>query len=280
MLVTNSFGNMIARFGYDEYGKRTLIDGAGVYSFGYAGQYTDSESGLIYMRARYYDPETQQFISRDPSVGATGQPYSYAGGNPVNATDPTGHFPWLVVGIVALGIGSSVAADVGGDFLFDNANFNLGTSIGNSLSNPLTYLGAMPGGQLAKLGKLSKLGGKIDSLLSAASRSSKIAVIGRLDDPNLAKYVGKQGYETVWDWLGPRGWTPSANREWIESVATRRMNVLLTSPLNRSALVNEFGTAARANFGPRTMYNQEIHQLIGLGYHYAEQGGARWLISP
>lgn len=44
------------------------------------------------MRARYYDPATQQFISRDPLVGVSGQPYVYAGSNPVNAVDPGGQF--------------------------------------------------------------------------------------------------------------------------------------------------------------------------------------------
>ena len=39
---------------------------------------------------RYYDPNNGQFISLDPLVATTGQPYSYAGGDPVNATDPTG----------------------------------------------------------------------------------------------------------------------------------------------------------------------------------------------
>jgi len=31
--------------------------------FGYAGQYTDAESSLQYLRARYYDPDTQQFLT-------------------------------------------------------------------------------------------------------------------------------------------------------------------------------------------------------------------------
>lgn len=39
---------------------------------------------------RYYDPQSGQFISVDPLVDLTGQAYSYTGGNPVNAPDPTG----------------------------------------------------------------------------------------------------------------------------------------------------------------------------------------------
>jgi RHS repeat-associated protein len=49
-----------------------------------------AETGLIYMRARYYDPQTRQFLTRDPLVALTRQPYLYANGNPVNFTDPSG----------------------------------------------------------------------------------------------------------------------------------------------------------------------------------------------
>ena len=39
---------------------------------------------------RYYDPATGQFLSVDPLVATTGQPYAYADDNPVNGTDPLG----------------------------------------------------------------------------------------------------------------------------------------------------------------------------------------------
>jgi uncharacterized protein RhaS with RHS repeats len=39
---------------------------------------------------RYYDPATGQFLSVDPLVDETGQPYAYTGDDPVNAVDPNG----------------------------------------------------------------------------------------------------------------------------------------------------------------------------------------------
>ena len=39
---------------------------------------------------RYYDPSTDQFLSVDPLVDQTGQPYVYINDNPLNATDPLG----------------------------------------------------------------------------------------------------------------------------------------------------------------------------------------------
>lgn len=46
--------------------------------------------GIIYLQNRYYDPATGQFLSVDPEVRSTPQPYAYATGNPVSQTDPTG----------------------------------------------------------------------------------------------------------------------------------------------------------------------------------------------
>ena len=47
----------------------------------------------MYTANRYYDPATEQFISVDPLVSQTGQPFSYANDNPVNASDPSGLAP-------------------------------------------------------------------------------------------------------------------------------------------------------------------------------------------
>ena len=58
-------------------------------AFGFGGGYTDA-TGLIYLVHRYYDPVTGQFLSVDPDVAETNQPYEYAGDNPVNITDEMG----------------------------------------------------------------------------------------------------------------------------------------------------------------------------------------------
>jgi RHS repeat-associated protein len=45
---------------------------------------------LFYLRARYYDPSTAQFVARDPAVSSTREPYAYAGDTPLDASDPSG----------------------------------------------------------------------------------------------------------------------------------------------------------------------------------------------
>ena len=75
----------------------------------YTGEQNDIDTGLIYLRARWYDPATGRFTSRDPFRGIAGlpqsqHPYAYAHNNPINLTDPSGEFietPWdiLMVGL-------------------------------------------------------------------------------------------------------------------------------------------------------------------------------------
>jgi RHS repeat-associated protein len=57
---------------------------------GYDGEYTNSDTGLIYLRARVYDPATGQFMSVDPKVAETIAPYGYAKDDPLALGDPSG----------------------------------------------------------------------------------------------------------------------------------------------------------------------------------------------
>lgn len=56
----------------------------------FAGQYTDPNNGLIYLRARWYDPATGQFMSVDPAESQTGAAYYYASDSPLTDSDPSG----------------------------------------------------------------------------------------------------------------------------------------------------------------------------------------------
>ena len=88
--TVNSSGSLTATTAYDVWGNPTAPGGlTAATPFGFAGGYTDI-TGLIYLLARYYQPATGQFISVDPQLSTTGQPYSYGNGDPVLTTDPTG----------------------------------------------------------------------------------------------------------------------------------------------------------------------------------------------
>ena len=63
-------------------------------SMGFAGELYDADTGLLYLRARYYDPSLGRFISRDP-LGVRGGPnmYAYVNHDPINYVDPLGTAP-------------------------------------------------------------------------------------------------------------------------------------------------------------------------------------------
>jgi RHS repeat-associated protein len=94
--VTGAGGSAVNRYDYDSFG-RLLSATEGIPNpYGFTGRERDAESGLYFFRARYYDPDLGRFVSEDPvSPFATGQfnPYTYAGNNPLGATDPSGLDP-------------------------------------------------------------------------------------------------------------------------------------------------------------------------------------------
>jgi RHS repeat-associated protein len=102
--ISSETGITEAAYSYTPYGAVEEHTGTATTPFGYDAQYTNSDTGLIYLRAREYDPATGQFLSVDPLVAATRAPYTYAGDNPLNNEDPTG-LAWqgCVGGTVSLG---------------------------------------------------------------------------------------------------------------------------------------------------------------------------------
>jgi RHS repeat-associated protein len=87
-LATNNAGQQVAFWRYDAFGN--LAYGTPDSPFGYSGQYTDASTGFSNLRARFYEPETGGFTTRDPAFGSTDTAYTYAAGDPVNGTDPSG----------------------------------------------------------------------------------------------------------------------------------------------------------------------------------------------
>ena len=89
-LLSDAAGNNVGSYTFDAYGKQTAKTGTATTSLLFTGEYTDSESGFVWLRARYYDPATAQFLTRDPLVAETRSAYGYVDGNPLNRTDPSG----------------------------------------------------------------------------------------------------------------------------------------------------------------------------------------------
>ena len=89
------------KYAYDAFGKVLSQTEAISNPFKFVGAFgvMDEGNGLLYMRARYYDPSTGRFISKDPIGWAGGlNLYGYVGGNPVNRIDPSGLLEGLFPG--------------------------------------------------------------------------------------------------------------------------------------------------------------------------------------
>jgi RHS repeat-associated protein len=92
-LTSDNAGTITSTITYNAFGQRTGHTGTVQTAIGYTGEWTDPSTGLVYLRARDYDPATGQFLTLDPAVDLTRQPYAYAGNNPVLSTDPSGLYP-------------------------------------------------------------------------------------------------------------------------------------------------------------------------------------------
>lgn len=93
-LLTDSAGTVAATFSYDANGNLTNKTGTTDTVLRWNGQAQDADTGLYYLRARWYDPVTAQFMSVDPLVALTQAIYSYASDNPLNLMDPLGLWSW------------------------------------------------------------------------------------------------------------------------------------------------------------------------------------------
>jgi RHS repeat-associated protein len=80
---------------HDTYGEVYGTTGSSQTDFGFTGEQTDPNTGLVYLRNRYYNPTLGVFPSLDPLEGNMANPlslnrYAYVLDNPVNFVDPSG----------------------------------------------------------------------------------------------------------------------------------------------------------------------------------------------
>ncbi|MEK3795064.1 restriction endonuclease fold toxin [Paenibacillus sp. FSL R7-0204] len=94
--TVTSAGEVQNQYDYDVFGNPVLSIESYSESIRYAGEYYDGETGLYYLRARYYDPYIGRFLSEDSYWGEDNNPlslnlYTYANNDPIQYIDPTGH---------------------------------------------------------------------------------------------------------------------------------------------------------------------------------------------
>ena len=93
--LTDAAGSVTDTYDYSAYGELVGTSGSTPNSYRFTGEQQDSETGLYYNRARYYNPSLGRFTQQDSWMGASGNPitlnkYLYANSNPVRYVDPSG----------------------------------------------------------------------------------------------------------------------------------------------------------------------------------------------
>jgi len=123
--LSNAAGALAQTYAYDSFGKQTASSGSLVNPFQYTARESDTETGLYYYRARYYDSSLGRFLLEDPLDFAGGKNfYRYVRNNPVKRKDPLGLYQVTIGG--GLGLGAQLTfGNNGGQY-----NFGLSSGVG------------------------------------------------------------------------------------------------------------------------------------------------------
>lgn len=133
--MLNDSGAVTKTYDYDAYGNELSRDLNDTNPFRYCGEYYDTETGFIYLRARYYDPTLGRFISQDshwnvgnmiygdnlgkystPDINAIMQSsnlYAYCMNNPILYRDYSGESLVLTFTLIGLGLGLLAGGCIG-----------------------------------------------------------------------------------------------------------------------------------------------------------------------
>jgi len=107
-------GELVERTLYYPFGSHRE---GGEEKYSFTGKEFDSEIGLYYYGARYYNSETFVFTQADTIIPNVYYPqalnrYSYCYNNPVGYEDPDGHTPLLVTAAIGAGVGALIGGGI------------------------------------------------------------------------------------------------------------------------------------------------------------------------
>jgi RHS repeat-associated protein len=92
--LSNASGAVAETYTFDSFGNQTGISGSLTNPFRFTGRELDTETGLYFYRARYYDSAAGRFTGEDPIRFWSGSDfYEYVRNNPTRFRDPSGLQP-------------------------------------------------------------------------------------------------------------------------------------------------------------------------------------------
>jgi RHS repeat-associated protein len=177
--LSNSAGALANTYTYDSFGNLTASTGSLTNRFQYTAREFDSETGIYFYRARYYDPNPARFLNEDLIGFRAGVNfYRYVRNNPVNRNDPSGLLPTIgcackvaagavAGGLAGAGVGKwlgGILGGVGGGIVGALGGGTLGTGVepgGGTVAGGI-------GGSIAGAGEGSAVGSAAGTMAGAA----------------------------------------------------------------------------------------------------------------
>jgi RHS repeat-associated protein len=290
-LETDASGTVSTERAYDAFGAELGNPTMAGNRFRFTGQWSDG-SGLTFLRARFYDPQTGTFLSVDPVPSAASQ-YAYCGNNPLLYVDPSGMSFWSSLAAVGKGFCNLVAGAADGIVgTFSWGHLNVGQPFGGPGMQTCYRVGqvggtvagfAIEGAAIAKacqyVGKAVQAyraarGGAgaarfvVDSAGVATDLGSRLSlarpiVIGENMEGRVipaARALGADWYQAP---AGlNRAQSMAHNRYWVNEVMNEGRGVIDIGP-----------ASGRANFPEPTSdwFGMERDQIMQRGYSYYVQ---------
>jgi len=124
-VITDEQGAQVQRCEYTPYGTTAVNEGADVVKHKFTGKELDN-TGLYFYAWRYYDPTIGRFCQPDTIIPQPYNPqtlnrYTYCDNNPLNYTDPSGHFWNIIIGAIVGAIIGAITAAVTGQNIWKGA---------------------------------------------------------------------------------------------------------------------------------------------------------------
>ncbi|OGX61530.1 MAG: hypothetical protein A2189_00925 [Paenibacillus sp. RIFOXYA1_FULL_44_5] len=298
--IVDTNGNVVNQYQYDEWGNIVNQSEAIANSFKYAGEQYDSESGLYYLKARYYDPSVGRFINEDTYEGQINNPlslnlYTYVENNPLTNTDPTGHFcssnGWSHKGSCDGGIsGAKIYGDItdaNGNIVstytpdnevtpgtFIKENGKIVGSFGKASFCDSQCLGVVLGpeadfaGLGSAVGKIGNALGKgwdwVKGVLSKGTVKTVNAISNSSKDLKVIGRLDDTAVAKNWqgyDVLNDPSWTLAKNDEWVNAGIKNKQDFYVASPMTEKNLVS-----TNPKYPGPTVFAREIEMLNKAGY--------------
>ncbi|HIZ63611.1 MAG TPA: RHS repeat-associated core domain-containing protein [Firmicutes bacterium] len=219
--MLDSNGNIVVEYKYDSWANHAVLDanGADIASathignlnpFRYRGYYYDTETGLYFLKTRYYDPEVGRFITIDdisyidPETINGLNLYAYCGNNPVMRVDENGNSWWdsfwkglvaVAVAVVVVAVVAAITVATGGAAapVLIGAAIGFGVNFGSSALTQFINTGTVDWGQ-------ALLSGAIGGVLGAFGGTA-IGQLGMTGVTFGVEFVGSYAS----DWIAGTG---------------------------------------------------------------------------